>query len=117
MLIYTCAKLLFYVLWDLHRILLKFKREQVYAERCGERRAERVRSTARLGSPRLASNRHRCPAASINDLRRAREERRGEGHPEHLGGPKVDDERDLRRLLNRDVSRLCAPEHLVDMPR
>src|SRR5262249_11835815 len=51
----------------------------------------------------------------LDHLIRPREERRRDGEAERLGSFQVNHEHEFRRLLNWEISRLGAPENLVDV--
>ena len=61
-----------------------------------------------------------CIAANntlFDHLIGAREQRRWHSHAECLGGLQVDNERELRRLLDRKVGGLGAFENTIDIGR
>src|SRR2546426_7154605 len=56
------------------------------------------------------------PCAPLADhLIRLEEKRWGHGDPKRLGGLEVDDQLELRGLLDREVPGLGAPQNLVDI--
>src|SRR5213593_925117 len=72
-----------------------------------------VRSTARLGSSEYAAPGGRRP--SVNDLIRAQQERRGDREAKGFRGLEVDDQLELRGLIDGKISRFGALQDSIDI--
>src|SRR5262249_41946923 len=74
---------------------------------------DKVTSSAQsLGLPILT---HDELASSLDHLVGAQQQRFRDRETERLGGRHIDDEIELRRLLDRDISRFRAAQNLVDI--
>src|SRR5215468_6582608 len=68
-----------------------------------------------VACPASSCTPERWHRASVDDLIRPQQQRLRDGEPERLGGLEVDDQRELRGLLDRQVTGLGALEDLVDI--